>query len=92
MEELKMIVKELIIESLELEDTTIEDIQDDVPLFSAYDENGVGLGLDSVDSLELIVAIKKKFNIKITDENLAALQSVNSLVKFIEDTQAIGEN
>lgn len=89
MRELKNRLKELIIESLELEDINLEDIQDDVPLFSANDENEPGLGLDSVDSLELIVAVKKEFDITITGDNIGALQSVDSLAKFIEEMSAV---
>lgn len=85
MKDLKDKVKEIIIESLELDDVNLEEIDDDAPLFSAYDEKGRGLGLDSVDSLELIVAIKKAFNVRITDENMGVLKSINSLVGFIED-------
>lgn len=53
-------VKTLIVESLELEDMTAEDIGDDVPLFS--DE---GLGLDSIDALELGVALRKKYKVQL---------------------------
>lgn len=51
---LKTELKTLIIESLNLEDLTVEDIEDDMPLFSEE-----GLGLDSVDGLELGLALKK---------------------------------
>ena len=53
MDGLKQEIKELIINSLELEDVKPEDIKDDEPIF------GTGLGLDSIDALELGVAIKK---------------------------------
>ncbi|MBQ3641070.1 acyl carrier protein, partial [bacterium] len=59
-------IKEIIISSLELEDISIEDIKDEEPLFND------GLGLDSIDALELGMAIKKEFNItysKNKDEN-----------------------
>ena len=59
MDELKQEIKELIISSLELEDVKPEDIKDDAPIF------GKGLGLDSIDALELGVAIKKKFGVKL---------------------------
>lgn len=84
MSELKNRVKEMIIRSLDLEDIDIEEIKDSTPLFLAYDEDGEGLGLDSVDSLEIIVAVKKEFGLKITDENMEVLQSIDSLVKFVE--------
>ncbi len=80
MDELKKQLKELIINSLELEDTTPEDIKDDAPLF------GSGLGLDSIDALELGVALKKKFNIKLSAESEDSKKhfaSVNALAEFI---------
>jgi acyl carrier protein len=78
-------VKELIIDTLNLEDMTPDDIDDNEPLF------GDGLGLDSIDALELGVAIKKIYNITINsdDENAKTyFESVSSLVKFIEENRS----
>ena len=61
-EELKKEIKNVIISSLELEDVTAEDIKDDEALF------GEGLGLDSIDALELGVALKKHFGVKFSSE------------------------
>ena len=61
MEGLKLELKEKIIEQLNLEDVSIEEIGDDDPLF------GDGLGLDSIDALELIVMLDKDYGIKLTD-------------------------
>ncbi len=55
MDDLKRQIKEVIVSSLQLEDVKPEDIVDTEPLF------GTGLGLDSIDALELGVALKKKF-------------------------------
>lgn len=80
MEKLHNQIKQLIIDALNLEDLTIEDIDSDAPLF------GDGLGLDSIDALELGLAIKKQFNIVIdaddsnTREHFA---SVSNLAKYI---------
>jgi acyl carrier protein len=59
------------------------DIADDVPLF------GEGLGLDSIDVLELVLELERSFGVKITDEQLArrALRSVNTIVQLIEQTR-----
>ena len=61
-------IKAVIIESLDLEDINVDDIETDEPLF------GDGLGLDSIDALELGLALKKKFDIKldyvITEKNI----------------------
>ena len=81
MDELKKEIKELIISSLELEDTTPEDIADNEPLF------GTGLGLDSIDALELGVALKKKFDVKLSAESEDSKKhfaSVNALAEFIQ--------
>ncbi|AIW15729.1 phosphopantetheine-binding protein [Vibrio europaeus] len=80
MEKLHNEIKQLIIDALNLEDLTIDDIETDAPLF------GDGLGLDSIDALELGLAIKKKYNIVIdaddsnTREHFA---SVSNLAKYI---------
>jgi acyl carrier protein len=75
-------VKELIVEALMLEDVTAEDIDNDSALF------GEGLGLDSIDALELGMAISKKYKIKLSqdpDENREHFASVKSLVAFIDE-------
>ena len=59
MDDLKRQIKEVIVSSLQLEDVKPEDIVDAEPLF------GTGLGLDSIDALELGVALKKKFGVKL---------------------------
>ena len=61
MSELKEELKGKIIEQLNLEDVTVEEIGDDEQLF------GDGLGLDSIDALELIVMLDKDYGIKLTD-------------------------
>lgn len=74
-------IKELIINSLELEDITKDDIKTDEPLF---DE---GLGLDSVDALELGMAVKKKYNITLSqdkEKNKKYFYSVKTIAEFIE--------
>ncbi|ARU55120.1 acyl carrier protein [Oleiphilus messinensis] len=81
MEQLKNEIKELIIQTLDLEDTSPEDIVDDEPLFIE------GLGLDSIDALELGLAIKKSYNIKLDPDSEVAKQhfaSVNSLASFVK--------
>ncbi len=73
-------IKRLIVESLHLEGMKPEMIEDEAPLF------GEGLGLDSVDALELVVALEKEFGIKIKSQELGreVFSSVLSLSEFIE--------
>lgn len=73
-------LKNLIIDNLQLEDIAPEDIVDDEPLF------GNGLGLDSIDALELVVALEKEFGIIIPDEDVGkeAFASLNSLTAFVQ--------
>ena len=72
-------VKQLIIDRLQLEGMTPDDIDDAAPLF------GDGLGLDSIDALELVIGIEKTFGVKIQDEEVGAkaFTSVNALVEFM---------
>lgn len=74
-------LKELIVRTLKLEDVAPADIRDDEPLV------GSGLNLDSIDALELVVAIEKEFGVKISssEESRSALRSVASLAAFIRD-------
>ena len=84
MNELITEVKQLIIETLELEDIEPADIADEEPLFID------GLGLDSIDALELGVAIKKAYNVKIdgdSDDSKKHFYSVKSLCQFIEQNK-----
>lgn len=61
MSDLRTELKVKIIEQLNLEDMEVDDIQDNDPLF------GEGIGLDSIDALELIVLLEKDYGIKLTD-------------------------
>jgi len=71
----------MIIETLRLEDIIPGDIDNKASLFRE------GLGLDSIDALELVVAIEKIFNIIIEDEDVGkkAFASINALAVFIQD-------
>jgi acyl carrier protein len=80
MDDLKQQIKELIINALELEDIKPENIKDADPLF------GEGLGLDSIDALEIGIALKKKFGVKFSAENTdnrKHFASVDALAAYI---------
>lgn len=80
MEELILELKERIIDALNLEEMTPEDIDADAPLFGED-----GLGLDSIDALELIVMIEKNYGIKLANpaEGKAIFTSVATIADFV---------
>ncbi|MBO5626406.1 MAG: acyl carrier protein [Prevotella sp.] len=83
MEELVLELKKEIIEALNLEDITPEDIDADAPLF------GSGLGLDSIDALELIVLMEKKYGIKLENpaKGKEVFKSINVMAQFITENR-----
>ncbi|MGE6373469.1 phosphopantetheine-binding protein [Stutzerimonas stutzeri] len=86
MSQLTLEIKQLIIDALGLEDLGPDDISADQPLF------GEGLGLDSVDALELGLAIQKRFGIKIdadAKDTRKHFASVDSLAAFVSASRAI---
>lgn len=79
MEELILELKQQLIEVLNLEEMTPEDIDAEAPLF------GDGLGLDSIDALEIIVLLEKKYGIKLADpsQGKAIFCSVASIADYV---------
>lgn len=79
MEELILTLKEQIIDALNLEEITPEDIDNDAPLF------GDGLGLDSIDALELIVILDRYYGIKLANpaEGKAIFKSVATIADYV---------
>ena len=86
MHELEVQIKQLIIDSLDLEDMSVDEIQTDDALF------GDGLGLDSIDALELGLALKKKFDIKLeasSEESKKHFYSVATLAAFVQEQREV---
>jgi acyl carrier protein len=82
-------IKELIIDALQLEDVTAAEIESDAPLFVE------GLGLDSIDALELGVAIQKRYGITLSassEENRRHFASVRALATMIETYRQAEKN
>ncbi len=85
MEALELELKELIIDCLDLEDVEADDIDSDEPLFVE------GLGLDSIDALELGLNIQKKYGVKMeqdSEDNKVHFSNVKSLASFIQQQTA----
>ena len=76
-------LKQKIIAALNLQDIQPADIKDDEPLF------GAGLGLDSIDALELVVMLERDYGIIIQQQEVArqAFASIQSLAKFVTDNR-----
>ena len=82
--DLRLKLKQLLIERLKFEDMTPDDIADDAPLF------GGGLGLDSIDALEIVVMLETEFGIKVKNETSArdSFKSIAALADFVEQKLA----
>ncbi|MCG8463202.1 MAG: phosphopantetheine-binding protein [Holophagales bacterium] len=85
-DELKSRIKRLIVERLKLE-IDPETIDDATPLFGDS-----GLGLDSIDALEMVLAIEQELGVRIEDEEVGskALSSIEALARFVESEGAAG--
>lgn len=79
MEELKYELKEKIIEALRLDDLVPEDIEDDAPIFKE------GLGLDSIDALELMLLMEKNYGIRLGNpaEGKQVFKSITTMAEYI---------
>ena len=78
-EELRSRIKEMLVKNLMLQ-VTVDQIGDDLPLFGA-----AGLGLDSIDALELVVSMEKTFGVRVPNSEVAgkALRTVNTIRDYI---------
>ena len=79
MEDLKLELKEKIIDALNLVDLTPADIQDDAPIFME------GLGLDSIDALELMLLMEKNYGIRLANpaEGKQVFKSINTMAGYV---------
>lgn len=80
---LKKELKEMLVRDLSLEDVNPADIADDDPLF------GEGLGLDSLDAVEIVVLLQRNFGLEVKNMNQGReiLRSINSLAEFVYDNR-----
>ncbi len=79
LQEIRETLKVKLIEQLSLEDITPEEITDDMPLF------GEGLGLDSLDAVEIIVLLQRNFEVEVKDaqESREIFKTINTLAEYI---------
>lgn len=80
--DIKQKLKQVIIKDLALEDISVDSINDDSPIFGEG-----GLGLDSLDAVELVVIIQKNFGVPIKDmaKGREVFQSINTLAEYIQE-------
>jgi acyl carrier protein len=83
-DELRNAIKEMMVENLMLR-VTKDEIADDLPLFGPE-----GLGLDSIDALELVVSLEKNYGVSVPNSEVAqkALATVNSIAEYVTSQQA----
>lgn len=88
--EIKLETKKLILETLNIEDVQPEEISDDISLLSG--ENIITI--DSIDVLEIVIAIQQNFNVKIRDQNHARLivNTVDTIAEFIYNQHPMQEH
>jgi len=84
--ELKLDIKRLILDTLKISDVKAEDIDDSVSLF----ENNPVVQLDSVDALEIVMALQRTYKVHIDDQNIGRfiIRSVDTIAEFIAKEQA----
>jgi acyl carrier protein len=84
--ELKLEIKKLVLETLKIADVRPEDIDNNASLF----ENNPVVQLDSVDALEIVMALQRTYNVHIDDQNIGRfiIRSVDSIAEFIAREQA----
>lgn len=83
--ELEKKVLEMIIDRLELEDIDVDNYDYSQSIFASEEEEG--LGLDSVDALELVVGIKKEFGVVIEENNTEIFKSISTIADYIRENQ-----
>lgn len=86
--ELEDSIKNMIRSRLDLEVAEVEAVELDDPLFIAADEEGTGLGLDSVDALEIVVGLKEQFGVKVSDKDMEIFRSIRTIADHIRKKRA----
>lgn len=80
-------IKNMIFERLRIDYIKKEEVDNDAPIFASFDSEGEGLGLDSVDALELVVGLKEKYGLEISDEEMGIFQSISTIADYVRENQ-----
>lgn len=85
-DQLKYDIKQLIIDTLNIKDVNPEDVPNEAPLFGDHNV----MGLDSIDGIEIIMAVQRKYKVRMDDQNVARfiLESINTIADFVTKEQA----
>ena len=86
-QELEIEIRDLIFDRLEIDYIDKEDVDFDAPIFSSYDDEEDGLGLDSVDALELVVGLNETYGVEVSDEDMAIFQSISTSADFVSENK-----
>lgn len=81
-------IRDMIIERLRIDYIDKESVNYDAPIFSSFDSEDEGLGLDSVDALELVVGIKENYDLEVSDEDMAIFQSIYTIAEYIREKKS----
>lgn len=86
---LKLEIKSIIIDALNIQHVKSEEIDTSAPLFARDNV----LGLDSIDAIEIVMAVQRKYDVRITDQNLArtVLESIDTIAEFVVKEKSIIE-
>ena len=74
----------MVLDALGLDDVDPAEVDVKAPIFASKDHEGRGLGLDSVDALEIIVALRRTYGIRMADEDRVSLRSIQTLAAYID--------
>lgn len=80
-------IRDMIFERLRIDYIDKNTVNYDAPIFSSFDSEGAGLGLDSVDALELVVGLKENYGLEIGDEDMGIFQSIRSIADYIRENK-----
>ncbi len=81
-------IRDLIFDKLNIDYIEKEDVDFEVPIFSAFDGDDIGLGLDSVDVLELVVILRSNYGLEINDVGMGVLKSIKSIADCVRSIKS----